>query len=116
MSSPFDDYLAAVPEPQKAELERVRKLVRELVPTAEEGMGYGMPAFLYKDHPLLGMKASRNHLSVFPFSPDAVDAARASLAGFNLSKGTVRFTADKPIPRLALEQLVRHRLSEIDAG
>jgi uncharacterized protein YdhG (YjbR/CyaY superfamily) len=59
-------------------------------------------------------KASKNHLSVFPFSPEAVDAARAELAGFQLSKGTVRFTPDKPIPDAALEQLLRHRLREIE--
>jgi hypothetical protein len=33
-----------------------------------------MPAFKYNERPLLGFKASKNHLSVFPFSPEAVDA------------------------------------------
>jgi uncharacterized protein YdhG (YjbR/CyaY superfamily) len=72
-------------------------------------MSYGMPAFKYKKRPLLGFRVSKNHFSVFPFSPEAVDAARAELAGFQLSKGTVRFTPDTPIPDSALEQLLRHR-------
>jgi uncharacterized protein YdhG (YjbR/CyaY superfamily) len=54
-------------------------------------------------------------LSVFPFSPEAVEAARGSLAGFDLSKGTVRLTPDKPIPDSALEQLLRHRVDEIES-
>ncbi len=74
-----------------------------------------MPAFKYKKRPLLGFGASKNHLSVFPFSPEAVDAARGDLAGFELSKGTVRFTPEKPIPDSALEQLLRHRLGEIES-
>jgi uncharacterized protein YdhG (YjbR/CyaY superfamily) len=110
----FDEYLASVPEPQKTALQRIRQVVRRAVPGAEESVSYGMPAFKYKKRPLLGFRASKNHLSVFPFSPDAVDAARDALVGFDLSKGTVRFTPDKPIPDAALEELLRHRLREID--
>jgi uncharacterized protein YdhG (YjbR/CyaY superfamily) len=114
----FDDYLASLPEPQRAELERLRQVVREAVPGVEEGVSYGMPAFRYNQRPLLGFRASKNHLSVFPFSPGAVDAARGALAGFDLSKGTVRFTPDKPIPDAAVEQLqlLRRRLQEIEGG
>ena len=114
--SRFDEYLASVPEPQKAELERLRQLVRRVVPDVEESESYGMPAFKYKNRPLLEFKASKNHLSVFPFSPETIDAARDALAGFDLSKGTVRFTPDKPIPGPALRQLLRHRLREIEGG
>ena len=112
--SSFDEYLATVPEPQKAQLERIRHLVRRAVPDAEESKSYGMPAFKYKKRPLLGFSASKKHLSVFPFSPAAIDAARGALAGFDVSKGTVRFTPDKPIPESALDQLLRHRLREIE--
>jgi uncharacterized protein YdhG (YjbR/CyaY superfamily) len=112
--SSFDEYLATVPDPQKRELERIRQFVRRTVPHAEEATSYGMPAFKYKKRPLLGVRVSKNHLSVFPFSPEAVAAARDALAEFDLSKGTVRFTPDKPIPDSALEQLLRHRLREIE--
>jgi uncharacterized protein YdhG (YjbR/CyaY superfamily) len=112
--SSFDDYLASVPEPQKSEVERIRRFVHRLVPEAQESTSYGMPAFKYKQRPLLGFRASKNHLSVFPFSPAAVDSAREALEGFDLSKGTVRFTPDKPLPDAALEELLRHRLREIE--
>jgi uncharacterized protein YdhG (YjbR/CyaY superfamily) len=114
--SSFDDYLATVPAPQRAELERIRQVVRRVVPDAEEATSYGMPAFKYRKRPLLGFRASKNHLSVFPFSPEAIDAARDALAGFDLSKGTVRFTPEKAIPESALEHLIRHRLREIEGG
>ena len=114
--SAFDEYLATVPEPQRAELERIRQVVRRTVPDAEEGTSYGIPAFKYKNRPLLGFTASKNHLSVFPFSPEAVEAASDELADFDLSKGTIRFTPEKPIPDLALQRLLRERLREIDSG
>lgn len=112
--SSFDEYFATVSEPQKAELERIRHVVRGLVPDAEEATSYGMPAFKYKNRPLLGLKASKNHLSVYPFSPEAIEAARDALSGFELSKGTVRFTPEKPIPVPALEKLLGHRVREIE--
>jgi uncharacterized protein YdhG (YjbR/CyaY superfamily) len=114
--SSFDRYLATLPEPERAELERIRRVVRRAVPEAEEAMSYGMPAFMYKKRPLLGLRASKNHLSVFPFSSAAIDAARGPLAGFDLSKGTVRCTPDRPIPEAALLELLRRRLREIEGG
>lgn len=114
--SSFDEYLATVPEAQKAELERIRRFVRRTVPDAEEGTSYGMPAFTYRERPLLGFRASKNHLAVYPFSPEAIDAAGGALAGHDLSKGTVRFTAEQPISESALEQLLRHRMAEIERG
>jgi uncharacterized protein YdhG (YjbR/CyaY superfamily) len=112
----FDEQLAGISEPQKAEFERLRQVVRRAVPGVQESVSYGMPTFKYKARPLLGFKASKNHLSVFPFSPQAIEAARDALAGWDLSKGTVRFTPDKPIPDSALEQLLRHRMREIEGG
>jgi uncharacterized protein YdhG (YjbR/CyaY superfamily) len=113
--SPFDEYLSTVPEPDKGELERLRQFVRCAAPGVEESVSYGMPAFKYKGRPLIGFRAGKNHLSVFPFSPAAVASVRKELAGFDLSKGTVRFTSDRPIPNAALEQLLRRRMIEIDA-
>jgi uncharacterized protein YdhG (YjbR/CyaY superfamily) len=114
VSGTFDDYLSGVPEPERTELERVRAVVRRTVPDAEEATSYGLPAFKYRNRPLLGFRSSKSHLSVFPFSPEAVDAARDSLSGFDVSKGTVRFTPEKPIPDDALEELLRYRLREIE--
>jgi uncharacterized protein YdhG (YjbR/CyaY superfamily) len=69
------------------------------VPDAEEATSYGMPAFKYKKRPLLGFRVSKNHLSVFPFSPEAVDAARGALAGFDLSKGPSDLRLRRPFPK-----------------
>jgi uncharacterized protein YdhG (YjbR/CyaY superfamily) len=94
----------------------VRELVAELVPDAEEGTSYGMPAFMYAGRPLLGFRAAQKHLSVFPFSPAAVAAVADQLAGFDLAKGTIRFTPDHPVPEAVLADLVRHREREIAAS
>ena len=112
--TPVDDYLAGLAGPERAAFERLRLVVRRLIPDVEEGRSYGMPAFKYKQRPLLGFMASKNHLSLFPFSAAGVDAVRDELAGFDLSKGTIRFTPDKPLPDSSIEHLVRYRQRELD--
>jgi uncharacterized protein YdhG (YjbR/CyaY superfamily) len=111
--SAMDDYLDGLPPAQKGALERVRAVVGDLAPDAEEGTSYGVPAFIYSGRPLLGFSAAKKHLSIFPFSPAAIDAVRDRLDGFDLAKGTIRFSADSPVPADVLADLVQARKQEI---
>jgi len=111
--SAMDEYVARLPAAQRAPLERVRALVARAVPDAEEGTSYGMPAFLYGGRPLIGFRAARQHLSVFPFSPAVVEAVKDRLPGFDTSKGTIRFTPDRPLPDDVLADIVAKRLGEL---
>ncbi|HET9654332.1 MAG TPA: DUF1801 domain-containing protein [Kineosporiaceae bacterium] len=108
-----DDYLAGLDEGSRDAFGQVLAAALELVPDAEQGTGYGMPALRYRGRPLLGFRAAQAHLSVFPFSATAVETAAPQLAGFDLTKGTVRFSAAKPLPRQAVAALVRARMVEI---
>jgi uncharacterized protein YdhG (YjbR/CyaY superfamily) len=112
----MDDYLDGLPPGEKAALERVRAVVGRVAPEAEEGRSYGMRAFIYSGRPLLGFRAAKNHLSIFPFSPAAIEAVKDRLGGFDLAKGTVRFTPDKLVPDDVLADLVRARMQEITTG
>jgi uncharacterized protein YdhG (YjbR/CyaY superfamily) len=51
--------------------------------------------------------------SVGPFSPAVVSAVADQLTGFSLSEGTIRFTAETPLPDRVIEHIVRLRLAEI---
>jgi uncharacterized protein YdhG (YjbR/CyaY superfamily) len=113
--SSFDDYLAGLPADRRAALERVRSVVGQVAPEAEEGRSYGMPAFIYEGRPLLGFRAAKKHLSVFPFSPEAIEAVDDRLHGFDISKGTIRFTPESPLPEEVLADLIRARMREIVA-
>ena len=109
----MDEYLDGLPEAERAALARVRAVVAEVVPDAVEGRSYGVPAFLYAGRPLLGFQAAKKHLSIFPFSPAALETVTARLAGFDLAKGTIRFTPEQPVPDDVLADLVRARLREL---
>jgi uncharacterized protein YdhG (YjbR/CyaY superfamily) len=109
----IDDYLAGLEESQRRALERVRDIAQRVAPDASQGTSYGMPALRVAGKPLLGFHVSKQHLSLYPFSPDVVAAVADDLAGFSLSKGTIRFTPETPVPEPVLERVVRLRRAEI---
>jgi uncharacterized protein YdhG (YjbR/CyaY superfamily) len=110
------EYLDGLPASQRRALERVRAVVIRITPEAEEGVSYGMPAFIYEGRPLLGFRAAKKHLSVFPFSPAVVARVKDRLEGFELSKGTIRFTPENPVPEEVLADVVRARKQEITSS
>ncbi|MBI1379355.1 MAG: DUF1801 domain-containing protein [Frankiales bacterium] len=108
-----DDYLAGLDEPARAAFARVVEIACAVAPQAEQGTSYGMPALLVDGRPLLGVKAASGHLSVYPFSPAVIEAVADRLAGFALSKGTLRFSAERRLPDDVVRDVVRLRLAEI---
>ena len=110
------DYVDRLDEPARAAVQRIYTLAGELVPDVEEGVSYGVPALIHRGRPLVGVHLSAKHLSLFPYSSHVVEAVAADLDGFSLSKGTIRFTAERPIPDPVLTRIIELRRDEIDAA
>lgn len=109
----IDDALARYPAADRAALARVVEVARHLAPDAQEGTSYGLPALRVSGKPLLGIARTAKHLAVYPFSPAAIDTVRDALVGFDVAKGTIRFTAAHPLPDDVVRRLVAARLAEI---
>jgi uncharacterized protein YdhG (YjbR/CyaY superfamily) len=110
----IDAYLAALPADQRGALQTLRETIATVEPKAVEAISYGIPAFRYRGRPLVWYHAAKGHCSFFPTSAP-IEAYRAELAAFALSKGTVRFTPAQPLPRDLVVKLVRYRLAQMDA-
>ncbi|MEX0741710.1 MAG: DUF1801 domain-containing protein, partial [Phycisphaeraceae bacterium] len=54
-----DTYLGALPEEQRAALEKLRATIRAAAPDAAESISYGMPTFKYKGRPLIYFGAAK---------------------------------------------------------
>lgn len=107
-----DEYLAALPADQRRALEKVRVILRKALPDAEECISYQLPAF--RDKRILFAYAARaNHCALYPMSGTVVEAFAEELAGFDTSKGTIRFQPDHPVPATLIRKLVRARLAEV---
>lgn len=110
-----DEYLGALEPDFRAELERIRALVKELVPEAEETMSYSMPTLKYKPRALVYFTASKKHLSFYP-SRWAIEELEARLAGFSKTVHAIRFTPAAPLSDDLIRDLVLVHVREIDAG
>ena len=111
MADPID-ALAKVPEPQRAALEDVRRVIRTAAPGATELINYGVPMLKLNGKNLVSFAAAKDHCSFYVQSPAVMNAHAAELTGFKTSKGTVQFTPDKPIPADLVTKLVKARIAE----
>jgi uncharacterized protein YdhG (YjbR/CyaY superfamily) len=111
----IDEYLAELDDDSRAAITHVYDIARDVVPDAEQGKGYGMPALVYHGKALLSVMRAKEHIGVYPFSPDAISAVAGELEGFDLAKGTIRFQPERPLPDAAIRALVERRREQIDA-
>lgn len=110
----IDQYLAGVPEPARGTLQKVRDVIRSAVPSdAIEAISYGIPTFKYKGN-LVAFAAFKKHCSFFPMSYAVIAAFKKDLEEFTVSKGTIRFPLDRPLPAPLLEKMVKARIAEQD--
>jgi len=108
----MDEYLAGVPEPARSTLNKIRSWIRAAAPPeATEDISYRMPTFRYKGA-LMAFAAFSHHCSLFPMSLAVVAAFRNELKGFDVSKGTIRFPPDKPLPAALVKKMVKARVAE----
>jgi uncharacterized protein YdhG (YjbR/CyaY superfamily) len=116
-SKDVDEYLAQVPEDARAALQKLRKTIRAAVPKATEGISYGIPTFKLHGRALVWYAAFKNHCSFFPLSSAMREAHGKDLEGYDTtSKGTLRFSANKPLPTAVVRKLVKMRIAENEAG
>lgn len=106
----IDEYIATFPKDVQVILEQFRQAVKEAAPDAEETISYKMPAFKQKGI-LVWFAAFKNHIGFFP-KVSAIEAFKDELSSYELSKGTIRFTLDKPIPFDLVKRIVKFRVKE----
>jgi uncharacterized protein YdhG (YjbR/CyaY superfamily) len=110
-----DEYLAAVPEPARNALNQIREAIRSVVPAeATEIISYQIPAFKHR-RVLVWYAAFANHCSLFP-TAFVIEAFKDDLKGFSISKGTVQFPLDNPMPVELIKRMVRERVTAAKAG
>lgn len=109
-----DSYLAALPDEQRTALEDVRRTIKGAAPEAIEAISYGIPGYKHKGKPLIHFGAAKNHCAIYGAA--VAESDKEDLKGYDMSKGTIRFTPDKPLPTALLERLVRARMAEIEGG
>ena len=106
-------HLAALPQPQQATLRTVRAHLRALLPNADEGLSYNMPAFIVNGVLVASYEGFTRHCSYFPCSGSTLASIGPLKGGTLVGKGTLQFPVDKPLPLATIRRLVKARLEEM---
>lgn len=108
----IDEYLAGFSGRQRALMDELAALIRQLVPQAEEKIAYGLPTFTLNGN-LVHFGASKNHIGFYP-SPAGVEqfAAELDRLGLKRSKGAIQLPLDAPLPRELITRIVRFRVEQ----
>ena len=109
----IDVYLAALEEPKRSTLEQLRTVILEVVPDAEQGLAYGAPAFKIGGKTVAGFAAHKNHLSYLPHSGSVLAELGDAVAGYETSKGSLRFAIDQPLSKRLVVMLIAARMREL---
>jgi uncharacterized protein YdhG (YjbR/CyaY superfamily) len=111
----IDDYLDNVEPSKRKELERIRRLAREIEPNAEETISYNMPTLTYEGKAFLGFDAHADHIGIYPYSGQVIPQLKEELRSYTVSKGAIRIPLDRPISKRLLKLVITCRLQEIRA-
>ena len=109
-----DAYLREVEEPKRSTLETLRRTILEIVPQAEQVISYRVPAFRVEGKTVAGFAAFKDHLSYLPFSGSVLRQLADELDGYTMTKSSLHFAVDRPLPKLLVKKLLAIRLA--DAG
>jgi uncharacterized protein YdhG (YjbR/CyaY superfamily) len=110
-----DEYLASVNSDHREALQKIRETIHAVAPNAEECISYGIPAFRLNGRSLVFFGAWANHCAFYPGSSATLKKFRNELRDFQTSKGTLRFSPDKPVPVALVKKLLKARIADNNA-
>ena|SRR5688572_17692592 len=106
----IDEYLATVSDKHRVALEKLRKTIRAAAPKAEECISYQIPTFK-QNGMLVSFGAWEKHCAFYP-GAKPIELHKDELKNFEVSKGTIRFQHDKPIPQVLVRKMVKERIAQ----
>ena len=102
-----DEYISGFPDEIKERLEKIRNLIRSLVPDAKESISYAIPGYSLKKY-FIYFAGYQHHVSVYP-APIEVAEFKDKLAPYASGKGTVQFSNREPLPEDIITEIIRYR-------
>jgi uncharacterized protein YdhG (YjbR/CyaY superfamily) len=107
----IDEYNAGLPPAVRERLQKIRAIIKDAAPDAEEAIKYRIPTFVLHEN-LVHFAAFENHIGFYP-TPSAIEAFSGELAEYKTAKGSVQFPLDKPIPFGLIQKMVEFRVRQI---
>lgn len=113
--SVIDNYLQKIQKDKRDQLERIRKIGKQVIPDAAEVISYGMPTLQYKGKSFLGFDIHKNHIGIYPYGGEEIEVFKNKLIeqGFEYSTGAIRVPLGRTFPEELLVSIIKHRVKRI---
>lgn len=106
----IDEYISGFPPETQEIMEQLRAAIKAAAPQAEEVISYAMPGYKLNGM-LVWFGAHANHIGFYPRG-SGIETFEKELAGYKVSKGTVQFPLNKPLPIGLIKKMVKFRVKE----
>jgi uncharacterized protein YdhG (YjbR/CyaY superfamily) len=106
----IDEYILSFPPETQKILKKLRRVIKNSAPGAEEKISYQMPAFALHGN-LVYFAAWKNHIGFYPTS-SGIKAFRRELSEYKVAKGSVQYPISQPLPYELISRIVKFRLAE----
>ena len=106
-----NEYIASFPDDIQKILIRIRKIILNQAPDAEESITYKMPTYKTFGKTLIYFAVFKKHIGLYA-TPSGHSEFASELAGYKHGKGSVQFPIDKPIPYELIRKIVEFRVEE----
>lgn len=105
-----DEYISQFPEATQEILAKIRRVIQEAAPEAEEKIAYGIPTLTLLGS-LVHFAAYDRHIGFYP-GANGVEAFLDELKSYETSKGTIRFPLDGSIPYDLIRRITQFRVQQ----
>lgn len=106
----IDAYIDSFPNDVQDILRKIRKIINEAAPDAEEATKYQIPTFVLNGN-LVHFAAFTKHIGFCP-TPSGIEQFKDALSAYKSAKGSVQFPLDAPIPYSLIKKIVMFRVKE----
>ena len=107
----IDEYLFSLPQKSREILKKLRTIIKEAAPEAEEVISYNMPAFRFYGM-LVYYAAHKEHVGFYPGSSMIINLFKDDLSPYETSKGTIKFPFDNKLPVRLITKIVKFRVRQ----
>lgn len=105
-------FIKASPEEPQPKLKQLRKIVKDVLPDAEETISYKMPLYKLHGKGVVAFAGFKSHIGFYPMSGSLLDSFKKELRNYKTSKGAVQFPLDKPLPVALIKRLIKARIKQ----
>lgn len=108
-------YLAAQTPAGRRALTSVRKILKQALPGATEGISYQIPILKLDGAMVLYFAGFQHHWSIYPATEQVLRTLKKELGGALRNKATLRFPLDQPVPARLVARIAKVRAAEVAA-